>query len=129
MTDLHHIQARHDEINRRLEEWAKWVRVKSRPWGCQPMFRMYQSKARQWDATPHIPVTINSLDALEIERGVAFLPDRHRAIIRLFYVFPWVHIGVMQRAAGVPMADLPKMLDDSRDMLKNRLKQKLVDLS
>ena len=30
MIDFHHIATRHDEIDRRLRDWARWVRV--RPW-------------------------------------------------------------------------------------------------
>ena len=125
MIDIHHIPARHDEINRRLEEWAKWVRVRPIGWFTQPMFRMYQSKARQWDANPHIPVAINGLHALEIERAVSILPEKHKAAIRWAYVFSWVPVKKVQRELSLTPEELAETINYSRDMVKNRLKQRV----
>lgn len=127
MTDLHHIQARHDEINRRLEEWGRWVRVKPQRWPIAPMFRMYQSKARQWETDPHIHVEINTLAASEMERAVSILPDRHRTAIRWVYVWPWVPDNAVRREIGATRAELESLINDARDMICNRLKQKMLD--
>lgn len=127
MIDIHHVPARHDYINQRLEEWARWVRVRQTGWFQQPMFRMYQSKARQWETTPHIPVAINGLDALEIERAVSILPDKHRAAIRWAYVFGFVPVRKVERELGLTHDALVQMICDSRDMVKKRLKEKMLD--
>ena len=125
MIDLNHIPARHDSINLRLDEWAKYVRVRPQAWGMQPMFLGYQSKARHWDAQPHIHTEINTLDAHEIERAVSHLPDKHRTAIRWHYVWPWVPVGKVRRELGVTLDALAGLIHDSRDMVKNRLKTKI----
>jgi hypothetical protein len=125
MIDIHHIEARHDAINQRLEEWARWVRVRPTGWFQQPMFRMYQSKARQWDPTPHIPVPTSGLKALEIERAVSLLPEKHREAIRWCYVWPWVPVRKVQRELALTAEALAAAIHDSRDMVKNRLKQNI----
>lgn len=124
MIDLSHIPARHDAINARLEEWARYVRYNPQAWGRQPMFAGYQSKARHWDAQPHIHIAINTLDAHEIEQEVSRLPDKHRAAIRWHYVWPWVPVGKVRRELVVTLDALAGLINDSRDMVKNRLKAK-----
>jgi len=119
--DLSHIQERHTAINLRLEEWAKWVRVRRIGWFTQPMFRLYQSKARQWEANPHIPVAINGLHALEIERAVSMLPDPYKTLLRWYYVFPWKARDPVAHKLGLRASNLPEILDKSRDMVKNRV--------
>lgn len=129
MTDLSHIPARHDAINQRLEEWARWVTVRPQAWACQPMFRFVKSNARQWETDPHIHVEINTLAAHEIERCVSFLPPVHRSAIRWAYVFSFIPMGKVRRELGVTVDGLGSLIDDARDMLKNRLKDKLLDTS
>jgi DNA-directed RNA polymerase specialized sigma24 family protein len=127
MIDINHIQARHDEIHAKLENWARWVRPKPSPWNMQPMFRMYQSKARHWEAAPHIRIEINTLQASELERAVAILPSKNRTLVRWFYVCPWVPVGAVRQELGLTRDTIGSMLDDARDMLKNRLAQKMVE--
>jgi len=125
--DINHIQPRHDEINLRLEQWGRWARVTPQKFGIQPMFRMYLSKARQWDANPHIYVPVNTLEACETERAVRYLPPKHRTVVRWFYVFGFIHIGKIQREVGETQEGVVVLLDGARDMLKNRLREKIVD--
>lgn len=127
MIDLNHIPARQDAIHAKLENWARWVRPKPSPWNMQPMFRMYQSKARHWEVEPHIRIEINTLEACEVERAVSILPDKHRTAVRWFYVCPWVPVGAVRQELGLTRDALGQMVDDARDMLKNRLAQKMVD--
>ncbi len=127
MTDFANIQPRHDQINVRLEQWARWVKVRSPRWEIQPMFRHYRAPRQYAYETQDIPVPINAIDALEIERGVSFLPAKHRDVLRWYYVFHWIHPGIMQRRLALTEGGLSKLLDDSRDMLKNRIKTKLVE--
>lgn len=127
MIDLNHIPARHDAINLRLEEWARYVRVKPQAWPVSPMFRGYMSKARQWEAEPVIHIEINTLSAFEIERAVSILPPKHRTALRWSYVWPWVPVGKVRRELGVTMDGLGELIQDGRTMLVNRLKQKIVE--
>lgn len=121
MTDLARIETRHQKINERMENWARWVRVKPQAWGAQPMFRYAKSNARQWEADPHISVSINSLEAHQTEKMVASLPEKHRDAVRWFYVFHWVHPGVMQRRLAVTQEGLTRLVTNGLDMLVNRI--------
>ena len=121
MIDLSHVPDRHAEIDARLREWGSWVRVHPRLCGMQPMFRMYQSKARQWETEPHIHVEINTLAALQIERAVSQLPEKHRAVIRFCYVWPWISAGKVRRELGVAQDTMARLLQDSRDMVRNTI--------
>lgn len=125
--DLNHIEARHNSIDLRLIEWARWVRVTPKSWSTAPMFRMYQSKARQWETDPVIHVEINTLAASEIERAVSVLPDKHRTATRWYYVFPFIHEGKIRREIGLTQDALCQILTDSRDMLVNRMRQKMAE--
>lgn len=125
MIDLHHIADRHFVIDERLTEWAAWVRVRPQPWKTQPMFRMYRSMARQWHA-PEPKREINTLQAHEIERCVSLMPEPHRAVIRWAYVFPYIHQGKIRRELGLTDDGLAKILCDGRDMVKNRLAQRIA---
>jgi len=127
MIDLNHIPARHEAINLRLEEWARWVRVRPQAWVMQPMFRYAKSNTRQWETDPHIHVEINTLDAHEVEKTVAGLPDKHRTALRWCYVFAFIPVGKVQRELGLTRAALGQLLNDARDMMRNRLWQKIVE--
>ena len=48
IVDYNRVQDRHQAIHARLENWRRWVIVRPHGWQVAPMFRMYQSKARQW---------------------------------------------------------------------------------
>lgn len=127
--DFSHVEARHDGIHYRLEEWARWVRVKPHAWATQPMFRFVKSNARQWETDPHIHVEINTLAAHEIERAVSFLPEQHRTATRWAYVFSHIPVNAVRRELGVTREALNGLIVSSRDMLNNRLRQKIVDNS
>ena len=127
MTDYNAIPARHDAINLRLEEWARWVRVKPQAWATAPMFRLYRAP-RQWATDLEIRIEINTLAAHEIERAVSFLPDKHRSALRWVYVFSYIPDARIRAELGLTREALAGLIHDSRDMLVNRLKQRLVDV-
>ncbi|MBK5203911.1 MAG: hypothetical protein JJD98_00430 [Polaromonas sp.] len=127
MIDLNHIPERHEAINLRLEEWARWVKVRPQAWAMQPMFRFARSNSRQWETDPHIHIEINTLAAHEIEKAVSSLPPKHRTALRWSYVFSFVPVGKMQRELGLTREAIRQMLDDARDMLRNQLRQKIVE--
>ena len=127
MTDLHHVDQRHEEIDARLKEWAAWVRVRPQGWKCQPMFRLFRSMGRQWHV-PEPKVEVNTLNAHEVERAVCLMPEPFRLVIRWAYVYPYVHVGKIRREVGATDQELAAMLGSARDMVKNRLAKKLVDM-
>lgn len=127
MIDFNHIPARHEVINERLEEWARWVQDRPQVWKAQSIWKNYRSHAWQWHR-PEIVIPVNSLRAHEIERAVGMLPEKHRTAIRWAYVFSRVHPNAVQRALGVTKDALAQLIDDSRDMLKNRLEKTLAHI-
>ena len=117
--DYSHVQDRHQVIHERLENWRRWVTVRPNGWQVAPMFRMYQSKARQWHA-PVIQTPVDTLDAVLVEKAVAALPEKHRDAVRWWYV----HAGnpvAMARTLGVTKQGLADLVDAGRTMLQNRL--------
>lgn len=122
MTDLSHIEPRHEAIDARLTEWSRWVKVHPRQMAMQPMFRYARSNARQWEVDPPIHIEINTLAAHEVEKAVASLPEKHRTATRWFYVFPYVQVHIVRRELGLTKDALCQMIEDSRDMLRNMVK-------
>ena len=120
IVDYNYVQDRHQAIHDRLENWRRWVTVRPNGWQVAPMFRMYQSKARQWHA-PVIQTPVDTLDAVLVEKAVAALPEKHRAAVRWSYV----HCGnpvAMARALAVSKQGLADLVGDGRTMLQNRLR-------
>ena len=124
--DLNHVHPRHDAIDARLTEWARWVRNKPAAWAMQPMFRLYRAP-KQWESDLQIRIEINTLAAHEIERAVSFLPPSHRTAIRWCYVFPGVPVGKVQRELGATREALAGLIHDARSMLVNRLRERLIE--
>lgn len=125
MIDLHHIDARHDAINIRLEQWARWVTVRPQAWKMQPMFRSYRAPRQYAYETADIKVAPNTLECHEIERIVSHLPEKHRHALRWFYVYPYISDSRIRRELGETRAGLVDLLHRSRSMVVNRLKQHL----
>ena len=119
--DYSHVNEMHADIHSRLENWRRWVTVRHHGWATAPMFRMYQSKARQWHA-PVIQTPVDTLDAVLVEKAVAALPEKHRAAVRWSYV----HAGnpvAMARTLGVSKQGLADLVEAGRTMLGNRLQK------
>ena len=117
--DYNYVPERHAAIHARLENWRRWVTVRPNGWQVAPMFRLYQSKSRQWEA-PVIQNPVNTLDAVLVEKAVAALPEKHRAAVRWSYV----HCGnpvAMARSLAVSKQGLADLVDSGRTMLQNRL--------
>ena len=117
--DYNHVHEMHADIHSRLENWRRWVIVRPNGWQVAPMFRLYQSKSRQWEA-PVIQNPVDTLDAVLMENAVAALPEKHRAAVRWWYV----HAGnpvAMARALAVSKQGLADLVDAGRTMLQNRI--------
>ena len=121
------LPARHDAIDLRLREWSRWVKVTPQRWATQPMFRNYRAP-KQYETDLYVPIAINTLAAHEIEKAVSFLPPAHRTAIRWHYVWPGLHVNAVRRELGVTEDALLALVNDGRDMLINRLRQRLVDV-
>lgn len=111
----------HADIHNRLELWARWVKPRKAGWTVSPMFRQYRSHAWQWE-TPEVRATINILDAVEIEKAVAQLPEKHKCAIRWNYVFKSSPVA-MARQLGVSKEGLADLVRVGRTMLENRMKR------
>ena len=89
------------------------------------MFRLYKAPP-QWEAR-ELKVEINTLEAHEIEKMVSQLPEKPRAALRWAYVYSYIHHGAIQRKLAVTTAELETLINNARDMLKNRLQQRITD--
>jgi len=121
-----YVPERQYQIDTRLTHWARWVRVNPQAWRTTPMFRGYRSHAWQWER-PEPQIQINTLDAHETERAVCSLPEKHRRAIQWCYVFAYIPPNAIRRELAVTRDGLMQLIIDGRDMLKNRLAQKLFD--
>lgn len=117
--DYNYVQAHHEAIDARLRNWSRWVIVRPHGWQTHPMWRNSRT-SRQWDVSPHVGVSTDTLDAVLIEKAVAALPEKHRAAVRWSYV----HAGnpvAMARTLAVSKQGLADLVDAGRTMLQNRL--------
>ncbi len=119
IVDFNHVATEHEAIHARLENWRRWVIVRPHGWQTAPMFRMYQSKARQWEA-PVIQNPVDTLDAALMEKAVYALPEKHREAVRWWYVYRRDPVA-MARNLGVSKQGLADLVDAGRTMLQNRL--------
>lgn len=86
--DFSRVMPEHAEIDRRLENWARWVIVNPPNWttGSAPMFKQYQSPPSvRRDRETVVP--INPLDAWEVEQAISSMKDPYRTALRWAYVF------------------------------------------
>ena len=120
IVDYNHVQDRHQAIHARLENWRRWVIVRPHGWQVAPMFRMYQSKARQWEASPRIGTPVDTLDAVLVEKAIYALPEKHREAVRWWYVYLRDPVA-MARNLGVSKQGLADLVDAGRTMLQNKL--------
>lgn len=124
--DFSSIPTRQDAIHVRLEQWGRWVTDMSDGRHVHPMFRLYRSKARQWEM-PMLRANVPPRDNLEIERAVRWTPEPHRTILRWAYCFPWVPVSAIMREAACSRQDVADKLLQARDMVMNRLTMKLEE--
>lgn len=100
--------------------------MKPQAWGVMPMFRLYKAP-KQWETDLHIPIELNTLECHEVEKAVSFLPDKHRTALRWCYVHSHVPVNAVRRELGVTRDGLGQLINDARDMLVNRLRERLIE--
>lgn len=115
--DFFAVDDRHLDIHARLEAWSRWVRVRPHGWQVAPMFRQYRSKAWQWEM-PDVKAQVNIPDAVEMEKAVSQLPEKHREAIRFAYVWCDSPISTARRLR-VTKAGLLELIHAGRAMLNN----------
>ena len=116
--DFCYVPQHQEAMHARLENWARWVRIRPHGWQTHPMFRNAKTP-RSFDIDPHISTALDTLDALLIERTVSKLPCKHRDAIRWQYVLRADPAG-MARKLGVSRAGLLELVCDGRTMTQNR---------
>ena len=116
MSDFFSVDPKHRDIDKRLDNWSRWVKVRPASF-TQPMFKGFRS-SEVW-AHNEISVPIDSLDGAKIETMVSALPVKHRDAIRWAYVYriqPWRFC----RSMGITQSVLADLIHDARQMLVNR---------
>jgi hypothetical protein len=120
MTDLHHIPNNQTQIHTRLENWRRYVSSSTKAWFVQPMFKQAKTQ-KQWEADLHVPMPVDTQDGHILEKAVSALPEKHRAVIRWYYVFPHLPENRIRRECGLTREMLVKIAIDARYMLINRI--------
>jgi len=118
LPDFFYVSNEHLAVHARLEAWANWVRVRPHGWQVTPMFKQYRSKAWQWER-PEPKPTLNIPEAVEMEKAVSLLPEKHRTAIRWNYVFGGSPVGIA-RDLAVTKERLLELVNEGRSMLRNR---------
>lgn len=117
--DFHAVEAKHVDIHRRLENWARWCNGSGGP-STSPMFRLALSAARaRGGEVIAFGVGVDRSDAVRLAKAVVALPHGHRAAINWCYVKP---ISPRRAAAalGTTLEGLALLVRDGRQMLVNR---------
>lgn len=116
--DFHAVAWEHRAIDERLTAWARWVKGGRRLGGaCAPMFRLYRASSARSIEPVSAPILPDEQAALVMERAVRELPEGPREAVRWAYVSPYVSPGKVARYLGVPMADLPALVHEGRELL------------
>lgn len=117
--DFFIVRPEHERIDAKLHQWAAWVRVRPHGWQVAPMFRQYRSKAWQWER-PEPKPAVNIPEAVEMEKAVSQLPEKHREAVRWVYVFGGSPVA-MARELGVSKGGLLDLIQAGRTMIKNKV--------
>jgi DNA-directed RNA polymerase specialized sigma24 family protein len=122
--DFAHVPPSQWAIHDRLENWARWCRGSDKQAGsnASPMFELYRSsdakrKERLYGDLTEVPV--DKLDAAQIQKAMAHLPDKHRRALHWCYVHPRNPTN-MARELGVDLDGLAHLIRNGRQMLVNR---------
>lgn len=116
--DFCYVPPNQESMHARMNNWARWVRVRPHGWQTHPMWRGSVTP-RSWDIDPHIRTALDTLDALLIERTVSKLPEKHRDALRWHYVRRVDPAG-MARTLAVSRAGLLELVISGRTMTQNR---------
>lgn len=124
--DIFYVDSRHEEIHRRLVNWANWVRVRPH-YAMSPMFKAmgYKSNSRQWHS-PEPRVDVDTNDAWAVEQAMRKLTERHRVALVWFYVTRWPGAYAMRQKLGCTADGLLQLCNTARAMVDNSLKRATI---
>lgn len=117
----------HSEIDARLREWGRWVRVRPQQGHCFSIEHLYRRNIREGDTPtgwvdwlttpPQVPSNPpRAFAALQVERTMRHLPGRHRRALKLHYVVR-LPPRLCCRRLAIPYAGWEAFLDDSQSMV------------
>jgi DNA-directed RNA polymerase specialized sigma24 family protein len=115
--DYNHVPAHQEAIHDRLVNWAKWCRS-SGGRTVHPMFRGYRDN--YWEAQP-LPDYVSTIDATEVQKTMAHLPEKHRLAVQWCYVIK-SSPPRMARELGTSKYGLLELINEGRTMISNRLR-------
>lgn len=109
------IEAKHEEIHKRLENWARWV--KGGPGGSTvaPMFRLYRPDNFERGA---MGLPVDGTDAQRVAKAMHQVPVANRVALNWSYVKPVAPAKVC-KTLGLSMEGLAIAVRDGRQMLIN----------
>ena len=115
--DFDRVPDTHEAMHKRLQNWAQWVRPRdSSAKNVHPMWRQFVA-SRVWDDRT-VRSSLDTLDALAIEKAVSALPEKQRFAVRWRYVYSG-HPGRAARFVGVTQQGLADLILDGTQMLIN----------
>lgn len=110
--DFSYVPPEQEAVHRRLENWARWVRVRPPCGAVHPMWRQVLS-SRQWDTHPQTRTEVDLVDAQRLECAVAVLPDKQRSALRWYYMHS-AGPAVAARSLSVTTAGLSDLVKAGR---------------
>lgn len=116
--DFSEVRPEHRQVDARLENWARWARGRGGAPGCSPMFRLYRPP-QHWRGHVEVGVSIDSADAVKVQRLVVALPQAHRSALAWAYIDRSNPRRAAQ-ALGETMHGLLGLIHAGRQMLCNR---------
>jgi len=118
--DVNSVPEHQWDIDRRLKNWARACRGGDKQSGkAAPMFMLYRSGDAKRAYGEETSVPVDRSDAVQVGKGVSFLPEKHRKALDWFYVHPRNPMG-KARELGLTLQALSDHVVDARDMLINR---------
>lgn len=109
------IEAKHEAIHKRLENWAAWCKGGTEVIAASPMFRLYRPDNFEREACSP---TVDGTDAQRIAKAMVELPLKHRVAVNWFYVKPVSPLKTCKTLA-LSMEGLAEHVRDGRQMLIN----------
>jgi hypothetical protein len=88
------------------------------------MFRGYVPYL--YPETGGVGSTVDTIEALAVQRAYVLLLEKHRLVIRWWYCFPWLSIGKVQRSIGTTKGELSALVIDARQMVANHMRGRNV---
>ena len=109
------IEPKHEEIHKRLENWARWCQGGPAGANASPMFRLYRPD--NFERGP-IGTPVDGTDAQRIAKGMHLVPVANRVALNWSYVKPVAPAKVC-KTLGLSMEALALAVRDGRQMLIN----------